>query len=88
MSSIGRLFIAGLWLVGLGAGLVLIRAPDLPLPVPALTIPLAAALLIDLALMVPALRSGRLGQITMQDRAIGVIGASLIAIVVTALAGR
>ena len=85
MSGTGRLFIAGLWLVGLLAGLVLIRAPDLPLPVPALTIPLAASLLIDLALMLPALRASRLGEITMQDRMIGVIGGSLISIAVTAL---
>lgn len=84
----GRLFIAGLWLVGLLAGLVLLRLPDLPVPVPALTIPLVVALLLDLVLMIPVLRSSRLGLVTMQDRMIGVVGASLIAIAVTTLAGR
>ena len=88
MSKTGRLFIAGLWLVGLVAGLVLMRAPDLPLPVPALTIPLVASLLIDLVMMVPALRESRLAEITIQDRAIGVMGAALIITAMTAMTGR
>lgn len=88
MWSTGRLFIAGLWAVGLGTGLALARAPEsLPLPTPALTVPLVAALLADLALM-PAMRAGRIGPVTMTDRALGVIGAGLIALAVSALAGR
>ena len=87
MSNTRRLYIAGLWLVGLVTGLVLMRAPNLALPVPALTSPLVAALLIDLLMMVPALRESRLAEITMQDRMIGVIGAGLIATVTTAMLG-
>ena len=88
MSSTGRLLIVGLWLVGLGTGLVLAFRPDvLPLPTPILTVPLLAALAADLALM-PAARAGRIAPVTMNDRAIGVIGAGIVAILVSALLTR
>ena len=88
MPSTGRLFILGLWAVGLGTGLVLAFAPHLlPLPTPILTVPLLAALAADLALM-PAARAGWITPITINDRAIGVIGGGVIAIAVSAILAR
>ncbi|NNM74501.1 hypothetical protein [Enterovirga aerilata] len=79
-SRTGRIFIAGLWAVGLVTGIVLARAPDaIPLPTPAILVPLAVGLLADLA-MRPAAESGRIQPLTMNERAIGVIGGALIAI--------
>jgi hypothetical protein len=71
-----RLFVGGLWAVGLVTGLILVRAPDLiPLPTPALSVPLVAALLVDLA-MGPLVRAGKAEPLTMTQRAIAVIGAA------------
>lgn len=89
MTGTGRLFVLALWAVGLATGLVLARAPDTLalLPSPALTVPLAVALVADLALR-PAAASGRIAPLTMNDRAIAVIGAGLLAIGASALLAR
>lgn len=74
----GRLFILGLLLFGLAAGLVAVKVPAVRnLPVPSIAWPLVVALLADLALM-PLVREGRVAPITMNERAIGVIGSALI----------
>ena len=88
MSRTGRYLIPALWAVGFGTGLTLAFAPHLlPLPTPILTVPLLCALAADLLLM-PAASAGRIQPITMNDRAIGVIGAGVIAIAVSALLAR
>ena len=88
MSSTGRFLVPALWAVGLATGLAIAFAPHLlPLPTPILTVPLIAALVADVALM-PAARAGRIAPITMNDRGIGVIGAGVIAIAVSALLAR
>ena len=75
---VGRYFIAGLWVFGLLSAIVLSGTPALrALPVPSLAWPLGAALLVDLALM-PLTREGRVQPLTMNERAIAVIGAALI----------
>jgi hypothetical protein len=80
----GFLFIATLWVVGLVTGVILARAPDsVPLPTPHLMVPLIIALIIDLAIR-PASNAGRIAPISMNQRAIGVIGAALVGFVATA----
>ena len=74
MSS-GKLYVLGLLAFGVLAGLAVARFPALNvLPVPAFTLPLIA----DLVLM-PLGRAGRIEPLTMEQRAIGVVGAALIA---------
>jgi hypothetical protein len=80
MTRTGQIFIGIVWAIGLLTGLVLSRAPDvLPVPTPAILVPLAVGLLADLALR-PAAERGRLSPLTMNERAIGVIGGALVAI--------
>ena len=83
----GYAFIAGIWVVGALTGLVLGRAPaTIPhwVPTPALTVPLVAGFIVDIALR-PATERGRIFPLTMNERAIGVIGAALIAAGASAL---
>lgn len=83
----GRVFIAGLWAIGLLGGVAIAKAPEMiPLPTPFLTLPLLAALAADLGIR-PAIRAGRIAPLTMNDRAIGVLGAGVLGIVVAALIG-
>jgi hypothetical protein len=85
MARTGYFFIGGLWAVGLITGLVLARAPDLvPLPTPHLMVPLIVGLIVDLAIR-PASNAGRIAPISMNERAIAVIGAALIGFGATAL---
>ncbi len=71
-------FIAGLWAFGAVSALAVARVPALgALPVPGLLLPLALSLLVDIATM-PLVRQGRLEALTINDRAIGVIGAGLL----------
>lgn len=87
MLNSGRLFILGLWAVGIVTGLVAARAPHLlPVPTPALIVPLAVALVADLALR-PSIEAGRIAPITMNERAVGVIGAGLAAVLLLAVLG-
>jgi hypothetical protein len=87
MTRTGRLFIAGLWALGLLSGLVITRFPDLiPLPTPYFSVPLIAALLVDL-LMRSRIEAGQVDPITMNERAVAVIGASLIGLGAAALVG-
>jgi hypothetical protein len=75
--SAGKLYVVGLLAFGVLAGLAVARLPALNvLPVPAFTLPLIASLIADLVLM-PLGRSGRIEPLT--TRAIGVVGAALIA---------
>jgi hypothetical protein len=84
MRRTGHVFIAGLWAVGLATGVVLARAPDLvPLPTPHLMVPLIVGLIVDLAIR-PASNAGRIEPISMNERAIAVIGAALIGFATTA----
>ena len=84
--EIGRYFVGGLLLFGVVAGLLVASSPALRnLPIPALIWPLIVALVADLALM-PLVRDGRVHPITMEQRAIGVIGSGLIITGILALA--
>ena len=88
MHRTGYFFIGTLWAVGVVTGLVLARGPDLvPLPTPHLMVPLIVGLLLDLAIR-PASNAGRIAPITMNERAIGVIGAALVGFGATALVTR
>jgi hypothetical protein len=79
---VGRYFIVGLLVFGAIVGLVVAGSPRLrDSPIPPFIWPVALALIIDLALL-PLARAGRIEPITMNERAIGVIGA---AIVITAI---
>lgn len=85
MSRTGQIFIGLVWLAGLATGIVLAHAPQLlPLPTPAIFVPLAAGLLLDLALRSRSL-AGRLAPLDMSERGAGVIGGALIAIGASAL---
>ncbi len=76
--TIGRWFVGGLWLFGLVSGLAVATTPALrDLPVPSLTWPLVFALLIEIAVL-PLARAGRVAPITMNERALAVIGGALI----------
>jgi hypothetical protein len=82
----GRWFVAGLWAFGLASALVVLALPVLQTSViPSLAWPLIAALLADLALR-PAIAAGRIEPITMNERALAVIGAALIHTIVVGLA--
>lgn len=81
MTRTGPLFIAGLWLVGAGLGLAISLRPGLwPTSVPVLVVPLLVALAVDVALL-PIVRAGRVSPLTMNERALAVVGATLIALV-------
>ena len=82
---IGRIFVAGMLAFGVVIGLVVAATPDWrDLPVPPFAWPLIAALVIDIALL-PLIRQGRVEPLTMEQRAMGVIGAALIYTVILAL---
>ena len=84
---VGRYFVIGLLAFGLIAGFAVARLPQLQLlPVPALTLPLILSFIVDLALM-PFVRDGRVAPLTMEERALGVIGAALVATGVLAVLG-
>lgn len=79
--STGRLFIAGLWAVGLLTGILIARVPDtLPLPMPYFLVPLFAGLAVELAMRRP-IQSGQLAELTAGERAIGVLGGAVISFV-------
>jgi len=79
---VGRWFIAGLWAFGVLTGVAAAVSPSFrDLPVPALVWPLAASLVVDLALM-PLAQAGRIAPLTFNERAIAVVGAGLLQIVV------
>jgi hypothetical protein len=81
----GQVFIGIVWAIGLVTGLVLAREPDaLPVPTPAILVPLAVGLLVDLAVR-PAAERGRMPPLTMNERATGVIGGAFVAVGVTVL---
>jgi hypothetical protein len=75
---IGRYFILGLWVFGAAAGLVAAASPTVRAwPIPTLVWPLLAALAVDLALM-PLAKQGHVEPLTMNERALAVIGSALI----------
>jgi hypothetical protein len=77
--AIGRYYVVGMLVVGLIAGFVIAAAPRLrEVPASALIGPLVVSFVIDLALM-PLAREGRVRPLSMEQRAVGVIGAALIA---------
>ncbi len=81
---VGIWFIAGLWAFGLASGFVVAGRPALrDAAIPSLAWPLVFALLVDLALMALS-RAGRISAITMNERAVAVIGAALIQTLVLA----
>lgn len=83
----GHVFVAALWAVGLGGGLLQAWAPAaLPLPAPHFTLPLIVALLLDLLIMNAPGRA-RLEPVTMNERGLGVLGAATISFVTTMLLG-
>lgn len=85
MSSTGRLFIAGMWGVGLLVGVLIALMPELlALPMPHLTVPLIAGLLVELAIR-PAISAGRVAALGGTERGVGVIGAAVIALVSSTL---
>jgi hypothetical protein len=85
MNRTGRIFIGILWAIGLITGLVLAHAPHLlPLPTPAVMVPLAAGLVLDLLLRSSS-QAGRIPPLEMTERAAGVIGGALVAIGASAL---
>ena len=74
----GRWFILGLLVFGAVSGVLAATVPALrDLPLPALVWPLAASFLADLALM-PAVRDGRIAPVSFTERAIGVVGGTLL----------
>jgi hypothetical protein len=80
-------FVVGLWAFGLASAVAVARVPALAaLPVPGLLLPLALSLLVDLATM-PLVREGRLPPLSINDRAVAVIGAGLLHVGVLALLG-
>ncbi|KAA2235854.1 hypothetical protein [Salinarimonas soli] len=75
---VGYWFVAALLVFGLASGLAIASTPGLrDGPVPPLIWIVAFALVVDLALM-PLARAGRIGPITMNERAVGVIGAGIV----------
>ena len=83
----GRLFILGLLAFGVAArpSVVATVPAARSLPVPSIAWPLVASLLADLALM-PLVKEGRVAPITMNERAVGVIGAAIVIAAFAALA--
>lgn len=83
----GLIFVGAIWAVGLLSGLVLAFAPNLlPLPTPHFTVPLVAALLGDLLLR-PATAAGRTEPVTMNARAVAVIGGAIVSLAAAAVVG-
>ena len=87
MISAGRLFVIGMLAFGVVAGLVVASVPVIrDLPVPAIVWPILVGLAIDLVLQALA-REGRVEPLTMNERALGIIGAGAIITAIIALAG-
>jgi len=85
--ALGRIFIAGMLAFGLLAGLVIAGVPALrDGPVPTIVWPVLAGLAVDLALH--AFGRGRVAPLTMNERAIGIIGSGIITTVIVAFAAR
>lgn len=81
----GTWFIAGLLVFGLVSGIVVAVSPQLrALPLPSLVWPLAASFIADLVLM-PAARAGRIEPVSFNQRAIGVVGGTLLHMATLAL---
>ena len=82
---IGRYFILGMLAFGLLAGLVVANVPALrDGPLPTIVWPIIVGLVVDLVLQ-SLVRQGRVAPLTMNERAIGIIGAGLIITVIVAL---
>ena len=82
---VGRIYVVGLLAFGIAAGLGIATTPALrALPVPAFAWPLLVSLIVDVALL-PLVREERVQPLTMEQRAVGVIGSALIIIAITAL---
>jgi hypothetical protein len=87
MISAGRLFVIGMLAFGVVAGLVVASVPVIrDLPVPAIVWPILVGLAIDLVLQALA-REGRVEPLTMNERALGIIGAGAIITAIIALVG-
>jgi hypothetical protein len=87
MISAGRLFVIGMLAFGVVAGLVVASVPVIrDLPVPAIVWPILVGLAIDLVLQALA-REGRVEPLTMNERALGIIGAGTIITAIIALVG-
>lgn len=87
MTRTAVIFVGLTWLAGIVTGIVMARFPNLvPLPVPTFTVPLMVGLLVDIAVR-PAAESGRLAPVTMNERAIGVIGGAVLGLGAAALFG-
>ncbi len=87
MISAGRLFVIGMLAFGVVAGLVVASVPVIrDLPVPAIVWPILVGLAIDLVLQALA-REGRVEPLTMNERALGIIGAGAIITTIIALVG-
>jgi hypothetical protein len=84
---IGRYFVGGLWAFGVLSALVVVSVPALrALEIPSVIWLIGAALLTDLALQ-PLAASGRIAPITMNERALGVIGGAILHIALVAAMG-
>ena len=87
MISAGRLFVIGMLAFGVVAGLVVASVPVIrDLPVPAIVWPILVGLAIDLVLQALA-REGRVEPLTMNERALGIIGPGAIITAIIALVG-
>ncbi len=87
MISAGRLFVIGMLAFGVVAGLVVASVPVIrDLPVPAIVWPILVGLAIDLVLQALA-REGRVEPLTMNERALGILGAGAIITAIIALVG-
>ncbi len=83
---LGRVFIIGMLAFGVVAGLVIANVPAIrALPVPAIVWPVLVGLVADLILQALA-RQGRAEPLTMNERAIGIIGSGAIITLLVALA--
>ena len=87
MIAIGRYFVIGMLAFGVVAGLGLARVPAWrDLPVPAIVWPILVGLGVDLIVQALA-REGRVEPLTMNERALGIIGAGAIITAIIALVG-
>ncbi len=82
--TVSRLYIAGMLAFGLVAGLVLAAAPAARDVMPVLIWPLLVSFLVDLVLMRRA-QAGQTVPITMTQRAVAVVGSSLVILLVIEL---
>ncbi len=82
--TVSRLYIAGMLAFGLVAGLVLAAAPAARDVMPVLIWPLLVSFIVDLVLMRRA-QAGQTVPITMTQRAVAVVGSSLVILLVIEL---